>query len=510
MKKVIIIGGGLSGLASGVYAIKAGFDVTIIEKNDEVGGLCTSWEKDGTTIDGCIHWLTGSSRGCMLPIYEDLGALANIEIFKPPFFYKFYYKDISIELSRDINLLKEQLLKYSNSPEDENGINIFIRLVKKFRNVPFHTGKPINTMKKTEVVGYIKQVASVALSWKKTINMSLLDFANTFKSDVLKHFFLSFMPPYYSLTYFVGVVSQFVSDNADTIYALSKDFSLNIKNKYLSLGGKIINNEEIIKLNIKDEKIESIESLDQKYYADYFINAAPLHYFYDKLLPIKYHDEYVDKVFNDTKTYPLISTVYVSMDVSNSYKGKLNHFSLIYDEEGISVGNSHNETIHYRAYPYLKNKNGGTTLIALIDLHVDEYDIFKKALEDGTYINLKNEIANKALNIFINKFPDIKDYIKIVDIATPLTFEKKTYTYKGAYLSNLSTPLGERKTFNIKDMYIDNLYYASQWITQIGGIPRSLSNGKFAVDELVYQIALDEKRKKKEEKRLKNLEIVAE
>ena len=37
---------------------------------------------------------------------------------------------------------------------------------------------------------------------------------------------------------------------------------------------------------------------------------------------------------------------------------------------------------------------------------------------------------------------------------------------------------------------------AGQWITQIGGIPRSLSNGKFAIDELLHQIELAKKIKK--------------
>jgi phytoene dehydrogenase-like protein len=73
MKKVVIIGGGLSGLSTGVYACKHGYDVTIVEKNEKVGGLCATWYVDGCTIDGCIHWLTGSSTGRMKPIYETLG-----------------------------------------------------------------------------------------------------------------------------------------------------------------------------------------------------------------------------------------------------------------------------------------------------------------------------------------------------------------------------------------------------------------------------------------------------
>ena len=46
-KKIIVIGAGISGLSAGIYGLKSGFDVTIIEKNPVVGGLCTGWYRQG-------------------------------------------------------------------------------------------------------------------------------------------------------------------------------------------------------------------------------------------------------------------------------------------------------------------------------------------------------------------------------------------------------------------------------------------------------------------------------
>lgn len=60
-KKVAIIGAGVSGLTTGVYLLKAGFDVTIYEKHVIPGGILTSWVRNGTTIDGCAHWIVGTS-----------------------------------------------------------------------------------------------------------------------------------------------------------------------------------------------------------------------------------------------------------------------------------------------------------------------------------------------------------------------------------------------------------------------------------------------------------------
>ena len=53
-KKIIIIGAGVAGLSSGIYAQKAGYETVIYEKNAVPGGECVGWDRDGCHIDGCI------------------------------------------------------------------------------------------------------------------------------------------------------------------------------------------------------------------------------------------------------------------------------------------------------------------------------------------------------------------------------------------------------------------------------------------------------------------------
>jgi phytoene dehydrogenase-like protein len=57
--RLLIVGGGLAGLSAGCYARTSGFDVTIVEHNLALGGVCTAWRRGPYLIDGCIHWLTG-------------------------------------------------------------------------------------------------------------------------------------------------------------------------------------------------------------------------------------------------------------------------------------------------------------------------------------------------------------------------------------------------------------------------------------------------------------------
>ena len=60
---VIIIGAGISGLASGVYARMNGMESRIFESYVVPGGCCTAWSRKGYAFDYCIDWLLGRAPG---------------------------------------------------------------------------------------------------------------------------------------------------------------------------------------------------------------------------------------------------------------------------------------------------------------------------------------------------------------------------------------------------------------------------------------------------------------
>ena len=66
MKKIIIIGAGLGGLSAACRLAKSGFSVTILEKNDSVGGKVNFLEAKGYKFD------TGASLLTMPHIFEEL------------------------------------------------------------------------------------------------------------------------------------------------------------------------------------------------------------------------------------------------------------------------------------------------------------------------------------------------------------------------------------------------------------------------------------------------------
>jgi len=139
MKKIVIVGGGIGGLAAGALLLKRGYDVTVVEKNIRVGGRASYLEIDGYGFDMGPTWymmddiyrsyfhqlgslpgyykrlkmldpmFTIYIRGKRIDVYPDVEALAStMEEIEPRFGEKF----ISIlNRSTDIyRLVLEKLL----------------------------------------------------------------------------------------------------------------------------------------------------------------------------------------------------------------------------------------------------------------------------------------------------------------------------------------------------------------------------------------------------------------
>ncbi|MGZ3493902.1 MAG: phytoene desaturase family protein [Thermodesulfobacteriota bacterium] len=62
-KDVIIIGAGMAGLTCGCLLAKKGLKVLMIEKNQKVGGCCTSFERDGFSFDLSVQSIGECQKG---------------------------------------------------------------------------------------------------------------------------------------------------------------------------------------------------------------------------------------------------------------------------------------------------------------------------------------------------------------------------------------------------------------------------------------------------------------
>ena len=114
MSKIIVIGGGASGLLAAIYAAKAGNKVTLIEKNKTLGkkilitgnGKCNYWNSDQSlnhyhtnNKEKLKQILTKDNQNEVLNFFSSIGIIPKI---KDGYYYP--YSNLS-------NSIKEALLK---------------------------------------------------------------------------------------------------------------------------------------------------------------------------------------------------------------------------------------------------------------------------------------------------------------------------------------------------------------------------------------------------------------
>lgn len=80
-KNIVILGAGISGLSTGVYLVKKGYNVTILEKEDHIGGMCASFKHGAFTIDYGPHKIYSQLSG-MMPYFKDILGDDNLVIRK--------------------------------------------------------------------------------------------------------------------------------------------------------------------------------------------------------------------------------------------------------------------------------------------------------------------------------------------------------------------------------------------------------------------------------------------
>ncbi len=99
-QNVLVIGGGLAGLASAVALAEAGVEVQVFEKRPHLGGRATSYTlPDGTEVDNCQHVTLGCCTN-LADFYRRAGAGGKIRFYDRLYFVDRQGRRSTIEASR--------------------------------------------------------------------------------------------------------------------------------------------------------------------------------------------------------------------------------------------------------------------------------------------------------------------------------------------------------------------------------------------------------------------------
>ena len=111
MTKVVIIGAGFTGLSMAYDLSAAGFSVTVIEKEKDIGGLASTFEAGGQNLERFYHhWFTNDRH--VMDLIKDLNKESSVRIRTTN--TGMYYANSFFKLSSPLDLLKFTPLSFIN------------------------------------------------------------------------------------------------------------------------------------------------------------------------------------------------------------------------------------------------------------------------------------------------------------------------------------------------------------------------------------------------------------
>jgi len=475
---VIIIGGGIAGLAAGIYGQMNGYKTSIFEMHNLPGGLCTSWQRKGYTFDGCIHWLVGTNpaSGSHL-MWEELGALKDVAIVDHEAFVTVKAPDgKTFSMYNDIDRLEQHMLDLA--PQDEAVIKDLCGAVRKLGSLdmPLDDAKGLGA----RIKGLIKMSPMVSI-FRKYGKTTVKDFARRFKDPFIRTIWESMydMPDFPLM----GVITTMAWMNRkDAGYPIggSLPFSQSIEKRYKDLGGEIQYNARVEKILVENECAVGIRLTDgREFRAARVISAADGFTTINRMLEGKYLDPKLQEYYRKGEIFePLVM---VSLGVNRDLSAYPQTTVNILDKPIVIAGEEQKyiQVKHYCYDPTLSPK-GKSVVMAMFS---STYDYWKKLAEDPERYDAEKKQAALTVISTINKFiPGFEKDVEVVDVATPLTTERYTGNWQGSFEGWRLT------TENLMQVFtgglphtlpgLKNFYMVGQWVEPGGGLPTAGMSGR--------------------------------
>lgn len=483
-KKIIIIGGGIAGLSAGVYAKMSGFDVTVYEKNPVAGGECVGWNRKGLHIDNCIHWLTGSKKGTALyNVWTDIGALSDDTIYAPiKAFFASKDGDTEAVLWYDLDRTEKELSE--QFPEDEKEIKRFAKYVRYAMCCQYPADKPQEMFNAIDGITTFFKLFNMIKVMIRYGNISLDEYSKRFKSPILRHMFTEYLPGCYTAYSFFVAYASMCDGNGDVPMGGSLKMVRRIIDKYVSLGGVLKTNSKVEQIIIKDGKATGIKLSDkEEVSADYIISAVDPKVLFGNLIDESYMPKLLKRAYADEEGYPVTSGFQVAfMADKGAFDGEMT-FARVRE---LKVAKSAIDSLSLKTYEYDDTfNNGDKTVFQTIIWQTDKDYRYWKALSKEEYNMRKISVANEVMERLIEVYPNLKGHMEILDVWTPLTYERYCGAYHGSYMTQITTPHHKKIKLNGKVKGLDNVIMASQWVEAPGGLPMAVCSGKFAVQRIL-------------------------
>lgn len=480
-KKVIIIGAGIAGLTASVYLQRSGFDVTLIEQHSIVGGMCTSWKRKGYLFEGGMHWLTGSNpKTAAYQMWKDIGALdESVPVLLNDPFCSVEWEGQIIDLYRDIDKTAEHLRMIS--PVDEPQLRQLVKDVKaasKMQMPVFDIKGLKSENPKRMSMGFLFKMLPAILVMGRLDKITCADFTMRFKHPGIQRL-LSIVPDEYTASSLIFTLATLHTGDGGYPEGGSLPMVHRMAKKFTDLGGKLMLNTQVQRVNIHDDKATGVTLTTGTLDADAVIVTQETVAALDCLFDTPPQDAWLTELRNNVK--PAVCTfvsVGIRAEIPASPEWKLKE-PILYAGKTITDLGFYN----YTGYEGYAPKGSTALTTALIS---DTYDFWKQAKDSGRYETEKQALADQISRAICLKYPQADGNIEVIDIATPLTYERYTGAYHGSWMS-VTEPGDKMKQYPGDCKSTSGLYFAGHRLIMPGGLPSAVASGRKAAQMICRQ-----------------------
>lgn len=488
-RSILIIGAGFAGLSAGIYAQMNGYQTQIIEMHTQPGGLCTAWKRKGYTVDGCIHWLVGSSpESALNHLWQEVGVAQGREFVNAAEFKRYEGADgRTVIFYSDVDRLEKHLIELS--PADETLLREFTSVIRFCvavnRQPTAQDSLPVKLGKLLKMGGAFLTHRKRMVKW---MNTTTAQFVQQLHDPLLREALTELWPPDFSVFFIQFTLAYLHERNAGYPIGGSLPMSLALEKRYLALGGQIQYGRRVAKILVENDRAVGVRLADgSEVRAGRVISAADGHATIFDMLEGRYVDEKVREPYEKWKIFP--SLVYVGLGVNRSFADEPHTVAgisfplrrpLEIAGEQVKVLTAH----LFNQDPTLAPA-GKTAMTVMFN---GDFDYWKKLAEDpAAYDEKKDQIARQAISALEERFPGISGQIEMIDVATPLTFERYTGNWKGSFEGFMITTENSGVIFKPMSQRLPglkNFYMCGQWVEPGGGLPTGVMSGRRLVQAL--------------------------
>lgn len=477
MAKIVIIGGGVSGLSAGIYAQLSGHQAVICERNPALGGNLTGWQRGEYHIDNCIHWLTGTNPASeSYKMWKELGVLGSVEVYQGDSLYTYEQNGKRLSLYKDIYKLEREMT--SLSPGDKKEIEEFIKAIKIIQGICSIGG--INHNEKSTNLQRILSLPTIL----KYHRLSTLQLAQRFISPVIRGFLTNFIGKDFSSLALVAVFAHYCGRNGGIPKGSSLAMAKRMTQRFLELGGTILAPKEVVRIEARDSFAASVTFSDgTQEYGDYFVLTTDPQVTFNKIINCDM-PKYLSRLYDNKHLFR-----FSSYHCAFACDSHVLPFSgdLIFEIPEKFQEKLYTKHLTLREFSHEKQfaPNGKSIIQTMVFLDADmSKEFIRLKSNPQKYKEKKQELARLTQYLIASHFPELNGKLRCIDVWTPASYKRYVNSEIGSYMSFVVAPgyVPTAKDCRLKSY--KNVFLATQWQQPPGGLPIAAEVGKNAIIEI--------------------------